>query len=64
MPQTAGENMKKPSKKYTAAMEKVDRSKSYTSTEAIKLLKEVKFAKFDETCYFFSHFNSPRTALL
>jgi len=41
--------MKKPSKKYTEAMNKVDRSKSYSSTEAIKLLKEVKFAKFDET---------------
>lgn len=40
--------MKKPSKKYTEAMTKVDRSKLYSSTEAIKLLKEVKFAKFDE----------------
>lgn len=30
-------------------MAKVDRTKSYSSTEAIKLLKEVKFAKFDET---------------
>ncbi len=41
--------MKKPSKKYTEAMAKVDRNKSYSSTEAIALLKKVKFAKFDET---------------
>lgn len=41
--------MKKPSKKYTAAMAKVDRTKLYSSADAIKLIKEVKFAKFDET---------------
>ena len=41
--------MKKPSKKYTEAMAKVDREKLYSAAEAIKLVKEVKFAKFDET---------------
>lgn len=41
--------MKKPSKKYTEAMAKVDREKLYSSTDAIKLVKAVKFAKFDET---------------
>ncbi len=41
--------MKKPSKKYTEATKKVDSTKLYKSEEAIKLAKEVKFAKFDET---------------
>lgn len=41
--------MKKPSKKYTEAMAKVDREKLYSSVDAIKLVKAVKFAKFDET---------------
>lgn len=41
--------MKKPSKKYTEAMAKVDREKLYSSADAIKLVKAVKFAKFDET---------------
>ncbi|MBL7664202.1 MAG: 50S ribosomal protein L1 [Bacteriovoracaceae bacterium] len=41
--------MKKPSKKYTEAAKKVDRKKSYSVKDAIKLLKQVAFAKFDET---------------
>lgn len=36
-------------KKVRAARSKVDRHKLYDITEAIKLMKEVKFAKFDET---------------
>jgi large subunit ribosomal protein L1 len=41
--------MKKASKRYTEAFKKVDRTKFYSSEEAIKLAKEVKSAKFDET---------------
>ncbi len=36
-------------KKYLAAMEKVDRSRLYEPKEAISLVKEAAFAKFDET---------------
>lgn len=36
-------------KKYLAAREKVDRSKLYTFEEATDLVKEIAFAKFDET---------------
>lgn len=35
------------SKKYAASRAKIDRSKSYPITEAIKLLKETSYAKFD-----------------
>lgn len=41
--------MKKPSKRYAEASKKVDRTKVYSSDEAIKLAKETKSAKFDET---------------
>ncbi len=41
--------MKKPSKRYLEASKKVDRTKVYSSEEAIKLAKEVKSSKFDET---------------
>lgn len=41
--------MKKASKRYTEALKKVDRTKFYSAEEAIKLAKEVKTAKFDET---------------
>lgn len=41
--------MRKPSKKYTAALEKVEAGKNYGINEAIKTVKEVAFAKFDET---------------
>lgn len=36
-------------KKYLAALEKVDRSRLYEPQEAIRLLKETAYAKFDET---------------
>jgi len=39
----------KHSKKYRDAREKVDRNKRYELTEAVKLLKDIKFAKFDES---------------
>src|SRR3990167_6591823 len=36
-------------KKYLSALEKIDRSRTYVPGEAITLLKETAFAKFDET---------------
>ncbi len=36
-------------KKYRAALEKVDRTRLYEPAEAIRLLKETAYAKFDET---------------
>lgn len=36
-------------KKIESARQRVDRTKEYSLEDAIKLLKEVKFAKFDET---------------
>lgn len=41
--------MKKASKRYLEASKKVDATKFYTSDEAIKLAKEIKNTKFDET---------------
>jgi len=41
--------MKKHGKKYNAAAEKIDRSRKYNLDEAVKTLKEIAFAKFDET---------------
>ena len=41
--------MKKASKRYAEASAKVDKTKVYSSEEAIKLAKETKSAKFDET---------------
>jgi large subunit ribosomal protein L1 len=41
--------MDKTSKRYADAAKKVDKTKNYTSEEAIKLAKEIKSAKFDET---------------
>lgn len=41
--------MKKKSPKYLEASKKVDATKLYTIDEAIKLAKEVSYAKFDET---------------
>ncbi len=41
--------MKKPSKRYADASAKVDKTKVYSSEEAINLAKETKSAKFDET---------------
>jgi len=41
--------MAKRSKKYTAALSKIDRTKRYNLDEAISLAKEVAGAKYDET---------------
>lgn len=41
--------MAKKSKNFSAALEKVDRTKKYDMTEAIALAKEIDFAKFDAT---------------
>ena len=41
--------MKKHGKKYRAALEKIDEGRKYTLDEAVKKLKEISFAKFDET---------------
>jgi large subunit ribosomal protein L1 len=41
--------MKKHGKKYRAAAEKIDAARKYTLDEAIKTLKEIAFARFDET---------------
>jgi large subunit ribosomal protein L1 len=41
--------MEKASKRYAEATKKVDKTKLYSSEEAIKLAKEIKSAKFDET---------------
>jgi large subunit ribosomal protein L1 len=41
--------MRKHGKKYQAAAAKVDRNKRYKIDEAVKLVKESKFSKFDES---------------
>jgi large subunit ribosomal protein L1 len=41
--------MKKHGKKYRAAAEKVEEGRKYSLEEAVKKLKEIAFAKFDET---------------
>src|SRR5256885_1155154 len=41
--------MKKHGKKYNAAAEKFDQARKYSLDEAVKTLKEISFAKFDET---------------
>jgi len=41
--------MAKRGKKYLAAVEKIEDEKEYTPAEAIALLKDIAFAKFDET---------------
>ena len=41
--------MAKHGKTYVESLAKVDRTREYTPAEAVKLLKEVKRAKFDET---------------
>jgi len=41
--------MPKHGKKYQEALAKIDRSQRYDPTEAVKLVKEVSFVKFDET---------------
>ncbi|AAX16901.1 MULTISPECIES: 50S ribosomal protein L1 [Borrelia] len=41
--------MAKSGKKYMQAISKIDKLKSYSIDDAISLLKEIKFVKFDET---------------
>lgn len=41
--------MEKTSKRYAEAVKKIDKEKVYSSDDAIKLAKEIKSAKFDET---------------
>src|SRR5437879_8496979 len=41
--------MKKHGKKYRAAAEKIEEGRKYNLEDAVKKLKEVAFAKFDET---------------
>lgn len=41
--------MKKASKRYLEAVKKVEKTKLYSSDEALKLAKEIKNTKFDET---------------
>jgi len=41
--------MKKHGKKYRAAAEKIDAARKYNLDDAVKTLKEIAFAKFDET---------------
>jgi large subunit ribosomal protein L1 len=41
--------MPKPGKKYRAALEKVEPSRKYTLEEGLSKVKEIAFAKFDET---------------
>lgn len=41
--------MAKSGKKYIQALSKIDKRKSYSVDEAISLLKEITFVKFDET---------------
>src|ERR1700746_1857940 len=41
--------MKKHGKKYRAAAEKIDAGRKYNLDEAVKTLKEIAFAKFDES---------------
>lgn len=45
----APKNMRKHGKKYRAALEKLEPGKKYTLTDGISKVKEVAFAKFDET---------------
>lgn len=41
--------MRKHGKKYNAALEKIEPSRKYTLPEAVSKVKEIAFAKFDET---------------
>ncbi len=47
----------KRSKKYLEASSKIDRSKKYSKDEAVKLVKELSSAKFDETIEISMHLN-------
>jgi len=54
---------KKLSKRYQELLKKIDKTKEYSSDEAISLVKELKSAKFDETVEISMHLNvDPRHA--
>lgn len=57
----SGTTARQRGKKYQEALKKLDKKKTYTLTEAIKLLKSVKFAGFDESVEL--HFNVEETGL-
>lgn len=44
-----GKKMAKHGKKYRAALEKIDRNRKYSLEEGIAKIKEISFARFDET---------------
>jgi large subunit ribosomal protein L1 len=44
-----GKNLKKHGKKYNAAAEKIEAGRKYNLEEAVAKVKEIAFAKFDET---------------
>ena len=41
--------MKKRSKKYASALEKIEKGKIYSKEEAVKLVKETSVSKFDSS---------------
>jgi large subunit ribosomal protein L1 len=49
-------------KKYRQALEKVDREKRYSTNDAVKLVKELSFAKFDETVELSMNLNLKKSA--
>lgn len=49
-------------KKYRQALEKIDREHRYQPEEAIRLLKEISFAKFDETIELSMNLNLKKSA--
>ncbi|MFW5776851.1 MAG: 50S ribosomal protein L1 [Spirochaetota bacterium] len=49
-------------KKYQQALEKIDREQRYQPEEAIRLLKEISFAKFDETVELSLNLNLKKSA--
>ncbi len=49
-------------KKYKEALAKIDRQKRYETDEAVKLLKELSYAKFDETIELSMNLNLKKSA--
>jgi large subunit ribosomal protein L1 len=49
-------------KKYREALERIDRQKRYETGEAVQLLKELSFAKFDETIELSMNLNLKKSA--
>ena len=48
-PHKGGKNMKRHGRLYVEASKSIDKNKSYTTTEAVKLVKSLSKRKFDET---------------